>query len=164
MFLLYLAQTINSFKYLTFIQVWKVIVMSHNSWALFVYGESRGIHLTTQLLRWSRRIPHRLWRTIAQTEVKWQENHLAFRTRKTQKQGECKLRQNNVRASGWQRFRHAQNTARLSNQKWQESVVAMRRQRAESLQVKCLTQLDTSLHSFWLAYTYLYTQKVSKTK
>ena len=33
----------------------------------------------------------------------------------------------------------------------------MRRARAESLQVKCLTQLDTSLYSFWLAYTYVYT-------
>ena len=48
----------------------------------------------------------RLWRTIVQTGVKWQENHLAFRTRKTQKQEECKLRQNNLRASGWQKFRH----------------------------------------------------------
>ena len=33
----------------------------------------------------------------------------------------------------------------------------MRRLRVESLQVKCLAQLDTSLYSFWLAYTYVYT-------
>ena len=33
----------------------------------------------------------------------------------------------------------------------------MRRLRAESLQVKCLAQLDTSLYSFWFAYTYVYT-------
>ena len=98
----------------------------------------------------------RLWRTIAQTGVKWQENHLAFRTRKAQKKEECKLRQNNLRASGWQRFRHKtpQDSAIKNGKK---NVVAMRRLRAESLQVKCVIWHNWILRciaSDWLIHTY----------